>query len=461
MSSVLDSLTKIVGAANIKTDAQSFDFYGKDWLKLFQPDPLAIVFPTSTEKVSEIVKWAIANKTALVPSGGRTGLSGGAYAGKKEVVVSFDRMGKILGFNEDDLTVHVQAGVVTEDLQNYAKERGYQYPVDFAARGSSFIGGNIATNAGGIKVVRYGMTRDWVASLKVVTGTGEILTLNNSLIKNATGYDLRHLFIGSEGILGFVTEAHMKVTKPAAASQVMLLGLDAMDSIMEVFRIFRKKSKLLAFEMLTEEANQLVLEHKKISPLLGTKSPFYVVLEVEADEGTDEHEELMGIFEELLETGKVSDGLLAQNAQQAKDIWAIREDISEACSVYTPYKNDVSVTISKVPEFLKTVDATIKGAYPDLRVIWFGHIGDGNLHINILKPDNLKKPEFIERCQKVDELLFKEIQNFEGSISAEHGLGITKKPFLKYTRSEAEIELMRGIKKVFDPHGIINPGKVL
>lgn len=458
----LSSLEQIISKNQIKGDSASLKNYGKDWLKLFEPNPLGVVFPESAEQVAAIVKWAIDTKTPLVPSGGRTGLSGGAFAGNKELVVSFERMNKILGFNEDDLTVHCQAGVVTEELQNFARDKGYLFPVDFAARGSSCIGGNIATNAGGINVVRYGLMRDWVAALKVVTGTGEILNLNNSLVKNASGFDLRHLFIGSEGTLGFVIEAQMRVTKAPLGKQVLLLGLDAMSSIMEVFRFFRNRTKLLAFEMLTDEASELVLKHKKLSPLLPTKCPFYVVVEVETGgpSGSAEEDELMSIFEELMEIGKITDGLLAQSAQQAREIWSVREDISEACSPHTPYKNDVSVTVSKVPEFLAKVDQTIKASYPDLQVIWFGHIGDGNLHINILKPNDLERAEFIKRCQKVDQLLFAEIQRFGGSISAEHGVGITKKPFLKFTRSESEIELMRGIKKVFDPHGIINPGKI-
>ena len=213
-ATILAALTKILVPKDIATDSDTLSNYGKDWTRVYQPNPLAIVFPRDTDQVQSLVKIANEQGFGLVPSGGRTGLSGGAMSTNQEVVVSFDKMNHIGEFNAVDRSVVCQAGVITEQLQEFAAQQGLFYPVDFASSGSSQIGGNIATNAGGIKVIRYGLTRDWVAGLKVVTGKGDILELNNGLVKNATGYDLRHLFIGSEGTLGFITEATIRLMRP-------------------------------------------------------------------------------------------------------------------------------------------------------------------------------------------------------------------------------------------------------
>lgn len=443
----------------IRTDEESLKVYGKDWTSYFDIKAGAVVFPTSAEQVVSLVQWARKNKVSLIPSGGRTGLSGAACALNGEVVVSFERMNKIKNFNPVDSTVVCEAGVITESLQQFAHEKGMSYPVDFAARGSSHVGGNVATNAGGIKVLRYGMTREWVAGLKVVTGKGEILELGNSLVKNATGYDLRHLFIGSEGTLGFVIEATMRLAPAPPPSTHLMLGVPDLESIMKIFAEFRAHTSLLAFEMFAGNAAEHVVKATGLPQPLETKSPFYLVIEVEKRSGADE-EKILSIFEGGLEKGWIADGAIAQNETQIKNFWRYREDITESLSKYTPYKNDISVTISKVPEFMNDLDAIFKKAYPTWEVVWFGHVGDGNLHISILRPAGMTKEEFVKECRKVDELVFDMIRRHRGSISAEHGVGLTKKPFLSYTRSPAEIEIMRGIKKVLDPDGIINPGKV-
>jgi FAD/FMN-containing dehydrogenase len=219
----IESLKNIIDPSDIRTDDENLKIYGKDWTKHFTPNPSAIVFPRNAEQVKKLVLWARKTKTALVPSGGRTGLSAAAYATNKEIIVSFEKMNKILELDAADQTLRCEAGVVTETIQNYALEKGYYFPVDFASRGSSQIGGNAATNAGGIKVIRYGLIRNWISALEVVTGRGEILKLNNSLVKNATGYDFRHLFIGSEGTLGFITEVTVNLTRPPKSPVVLVL----------------------------------------------------------------------------------------------------------------------------------------------------------------------------------------------------------------------------------------------
>lgn len=456
----VQGLKEFLDPQDFTQSPDDLDNYGRDWTKHYTPDPSAIVFPRTTEQVQSIVKWANENNVALVPSGGRTGLSAAAYATKKEVVVSLERMNKILEFNEFDQTVTCQAGVITEDLQNFVKDKDYYFPVDFASRGSSQIGGNIATNAGGIKVIKYGLIRNWVSGLTVVTGTGEILRLNNSLVKNATGYDLRHLFIGSEGTLGIITEAQIAVTRPPQELSVFLFAVPELEGVMNIYNAFKKDIALEAYEMFTELAMQYVVDQGHVGRPIDTVEPYYILLELQApDEGA--LEKAMQIFEHCMEQGWITDGTVSQNAEQAKNIWRLREDISEATSVKSPYKNDVSVRVSKVPDFLTNLTEIIKTEHPDFEVVWFGHIGDGNLHINILKPDNMASEEFVGKCKSVDEKMFTMIENLQGSVSAEHGVGLTKKPFLHHTRSPEEIAFMKQIKHVFDPNGILNPGKLI
>ncbi|AHZ85373.1 putative FAD-linked oxidoreductase [Bdellovibrio bacteriovorus] len=459
-TTALRDLESILKKDQIKTDEESLKYWGRDWTTYFDIKASAIVFPHSTADVVALVQWARQNKIALIPSGGRTGLSGAAVATNDEVVVSFDQMNKIKEFNSVDQTVVIEPGVVTEALQQFAHSKQLFYPVDFAARGSSQMGGNIATNAGGIKVVRYGLTRDWVVGLTVVTGTGDVLELNNGLVKNATGYDLRHLFIGSEGTLGFITEATIKLAANPPPMNVLVMGVTGLDAVMKIFAEFKTKTPLVAFEMFSDKALRKVLDSTGLSAPLATECPFYVLAEVETRNEQDQ-EHALGVFEKCLEEGWVLDGVISQSEVQAKTFWRYREDISESLAKYSPYKNDIAVAISKVPPFMEDLDQVLSKAYPNWEVVWFGHIGDGNLHINILRPEGMTKEEFVKECRKVDVMVFDAVKKYKGSISAEHGVGLTKKTFLNYTRSEAEIQLMRGIKKVFDPDNIINPGKVI
>lgn len=345
-------LKNILSQEQIKTDSDSLKFYGKDWTTYFDISPSAIAFPQSASEVQELVHWARKHAIGLVPSGGRTGLSGAAVATNGEIVVSFEKMNRILSFNEINGTVLCEAGVITENLQKFASEKGLSYPVDFAARGSSQLGGNIATNAGGIKVVRYGLTRDWITGLKVVTGAGEILDLNKSLVKNATGLDLRHLFIGSEGILGFVIEATVKLAPQPPPLQVMVLGVSGLSDLMQIFAEFRRKTTLVAFEMFSEKALQKVMEKTGLSRPFSSICPFYVLLEIEVRSPQD-HELALEIFETCVEKNLVTDGAISQSNSQAKAFWRLREDISESLAAFSPYKNDVSVSISKVPALCK------------------------------------------------------------------------------------------------------------
>ncbi|MDO4450466.1 MAG: FAD-binding oxidoreductase [Moraxella sp.] len=453
----LEALTTL--GVNIKTDQSDLAFFGKDQTKHFEPNPCLIVFPKTTEQVADIVRLANEHKICLVPSGGRTGLSAGAVASNGEVVVSFDKMNAIGTFYEADRMVEVEAGVVTKALQDFAESRGLYYGVDFASAGSSQIGGNIGTNAGGIKVIRYGMTRNQILGLTVVTGKGDILELNGGMLKNATGYDFRHLFIGAEGTLGFVTKALIKLEKQPVNLTAMVLGVPDFGSVVKLLDKFGKALNLTAFEFFDNVAIDKVISAGHAKEPFESRTPFYVLLEFEAisDEVLDT---AMGVFENCLENGLIVDGVMSQSVGQLADLWKLRESISETISVFTPYKNDVSVLITHLGDFISDIDKIVKDNYPDFEVCWFGHIGDGNLHLNILKPNNLSKDEFFNKCKIVNKYVFETVKKYKGSISAEHGVGMTKKPYLDYTRSPAEIEYMKAVKAVFDPNGIMNRGKI-
>ncbi|MCP3908925.1 MAG: FAD-binding oxidoreductase [Oceanicoccus sp.] len=458
-AAVLDSLQQIVGADKVRQDDEALATFGTDWTKVYQPQPSAIVFPKTIEQVQAIVCLANEHKLALVPSGGRTGLSAGAVAANGEIVVAFDYMNQISDFDPVDRSVICQAGVITEQLQMYAEEQGLFYPVDFASSGSSQIGGNISTNAGGIKVIKYGMTRDWVAGLKVVTGNGDIVDLNRGLMKNNAGYDLRQLFIGAEGTLGFVVEATMRLSRQPSNLTALVLGVPEFSAIMDVLNTFQSEMDLTAFEFFSEKALQKVVAHADLQRPFETEAEFYALLEFE---NTNEETEAlaMSLFERCMEEGWVLDGTMSQSIEQLNTLWRLREDISETISQWTPYKNDISTVISKIPDFLSEVEAVVNKEYPNFEIIWFGHIGDGNVHLNILKPDDLAKEEFFEQCNRVSKWVFEIVEKYQGSVSAEHGVGLTKKAYLPYSRSEIEIALMKQVKQVFDPNGVMNPGKI-
>ncbi len=458
-SKILTALQAIVGESRVFTDAENLQHYGQDWTRFHQPAPCAAVLPGSIDEVQAIVRLAVEHQLALVPSGGRTGLSAGSVAINGELVIALDRMNHIEDFNPVDRTVRCGAGVVTEQLQRFAEEHGLYYPVDFASAGSSQIGGNISTNAGGIKVIRHGMTRDWVAGLKLVTGTGELLDLNRGLIKNNAGYDLRHLVIGAEGTLGIVVEATMQLDRPPGDLAVMVLGVPDMRAVMKVLAAFQGEMPLSAFEFFSELALRKVVAHQDLQRPFETISEYYALLEFEqADEGALDR--AMALFEHCVEQGWVEDGTVSQSVAQAENLWRLREDISETITPWTPYKNDISTIISRVPDFLGEVEAVVNSHYPDFEIIWFGHIGDGNVHLNILKPDALPVDTFREQCAEVSKWVFEIVQRYGGSVSAEHGVGLLKKDYLQYSRSPLEIDIMKQIKLAFDPLGIMNPGKI-
>lgn len=452
----IEALRDLLGAANVLIDQQSLTHFGTDWTRYYTPAPLAIVFPTCIADVQALVIYAAEHSLALVPSGGRTGLSAGAVATDGEVVVCLDKLNTIDAFNPVDGTLRCGAGVTTGEIQSFAEREGLYYPVDFASSGSSQIGGNVATNAGGIKVVRYGMTREWIAGLKVVTGTGELLDLNRGLVKNNAGYDLRHLVIGSEGTLGIVVEVTVRLLNPPAPHSVMLMACPSMPAIIEVLKAARSTLTLNAFEFFSDKALDKVCEATGWQRPVQVESPFYALLEFEQSDA----DAAQNLYAAVASQHWASDAVISQSIGQAQQLWAFRERISEIISHWVPYKSDISSVISKLPDMLAAIDEIVGRAYPEFEIVWFGHIGDGNVHLNVLKPEALDIQTFSERCGEVNTWVSEVVREYGGSVSAEHGIGLLKKSVLPYSVSPAELAIMRGIKASFDPHGIMNPGKI-
>lgn len=454
---MIEHLRQIFPAERIKTAPEDLAAWGRDWTRVRRAVPSAVVLPQTVDEVAALTRLANRIGCGLVPSGGRTGLSGGAVAANGEVVVSFDRMAGILDFNATDRVVRCQAGVVTQALQEFAVRQGLYYPVDFASAGSSQIGGNVATNAGGIRVIRYGLTRDWIIGLKVVTGTGEVLELNRALVKNATGYDLRHLFVGSEGTLGFVVEADVRLTDAPPPSRVMVLGLRELGDALKLLDRFRAAVVLSAFECFSDLALTKVCARTGARRPLAKRCGCYALLEFDAEGETA----ALAAFADAVAAGEAADGVLSQSEAQARALWTLREGITDAIAPHTPYKNDLAVRVSAMPEFLAAVDRLVAERFPDLEVCWFGHIGDGNLHLNILQPPELAADAFRDRCDAVNPALFDIVRAHGGSISAEHGIGLAKRDFLGFSRTDAEIAILRAVKAALDPNGVMNPGKLL
>ena len=456
-SDLIRDLKKTLNCS-ITNEKTTLESYGTDWTREFIPNPLAVIFPESVEDIRNIVIFANSHKLPLVPSGGRTGLSGGAVASEKELVVSLDKMNKIVEFNETDRLLTVQAGVTTQEIQEFAEENNLFYPIDLSSKGSSQIGGNIATNAGGLHVIRYGLTRNWVKGLTVVTGNSDVIELNKGLTKNATGYDLKDLFIGSEGTLGIICEVTLELTDKPRDSVNLLLSVSDISRSGEILSLFRNSFTLNAFEFFSDSAV------KHINTISKTKFPlkdstYYFLINIECS-SEDELLKAESIYNELSTQSIINEGIISQNIKQYNELWSFRENITESISVFLTYKNDISVRTSQIPLFINDIEQILNNEYPDFDTILFGHIGDGNIHISILKPHDFNKSEFLDICKEVNNHLYGIVAKYEGSISAEHGVGLIKRPYLMYTRTAKEIELMKNIKAVFDPNNILNPGKI-
>jgi FAD/FMN-containing dehydrogenase len=433
--------------------------YGRDWTRVVEPAPCAVALPRTTDEVASLVKICGAHGVAMVPSGGRTGLAGGALAPCGELVISLSRMRALHAVDTVGATVRVQAGAVTQAVHEHGAPLGLTWPIDFASKGSSTVGGNIATNAGGVKVIRWGLTRQWVLGLQVVLASGAVLELNGALEKNNTGLDLRQLFIGSEGTLGIVTEATLKLAAVPRRLQVLLLAVEDLAGVLRLFRETRAASFVLsAYEMFTAPCLERVLSHRKLRAPLASPASHYVLIELEGD---DESGALEPWIAGLFENGVVRDGVLAQSATEARDLWALRESISESLSATGfPHKNDIALPIAALEAFCAELGDVFARRYPAWEICLFGHVGDGNLHVNVMKPAGADKASFLAKTKEADRDLFDLVRKYHGSISAEHGVGLLKKPWLAWSRSPEEIAVMRAVKGALDPQNLLNPGKI-
>jgi FAD/FMN-containing dehydrogenase len=467
LAPLLARLSAIVGPAHVLTAPDETRSYAVDWRKRYSGRPLAVVRPATTAEVAAVVELCAETRTAVVPQGGNTGLCGGATpdASGSQVVVSLSRVNRIRALDPVNNTVTAEAGCVLANLQRAADEADRLFPLSLAAEGSCEIGGNLSTNAGGVQVLRYGNARDLVLGLEVVLPSGEVWDGLRGLRKDNTGYDLKQLFIGAEGTLGIITAAVLKLfPKPRAqATAVAALGTprDALRLLEHVQA--HCGDRLTAFELLSAICVALVRKHFNVPAPFETAYPQYVLLELsDTQAGGGVAALTESTLGEAIEAGIALDAVIAASGAQAKQLWALRENISEAQAAEGPnIKHDISIPISRIGEFIDATEARVAAAFPGARMVTFGHVGDGNLHYNVAHPEGGDEAAFLARTAEVNRIVHDSVAAFGGSISAEHGLGQYKREEILRYKSPVEMELMRRIKRTLDPLGIMNPGKVL
>lgn len=374
-------LIEIVGEDAVLTDPSVLQTYGKDLTRL-PALPMAIVFPQKEQQVVGLVQLANECLLPLVPSGGRTGYSGGAVARIDEVVVSFERMNQIVSFNKEDRQLTCQAGITVKTIQELAREHGLFYPVDYAAIDLAQIGGTVSTNAGGINVIHYGSTRRWIAGLKVVTGKGDLLTLNAGLLKSTAGYDFRHLFIGAEGTLGLITEVIVQLTSPPNPSRTAFLTVPNQQNFIKILTLLRRALIITSFEFFDHASMQSVCQANHLISPFKKDAPFYVLFNYEASDIKDA--EANEKLQECAKSNLISEYLWSQNDIDVTNFWRFRIGISRSLQVQCPYKYDISVLPSRISSLMEALDHFFSSSYPHLKTVSWGHVGDGNIHLNVL-----------------------------------------------------------------------------
>jgi FAD/FMN-containing dehydrogenase len=431
--------------------------YGRDWTEAFPPRASILCRPRTTDEVSRLMKLCAEHRLPVVPSGGRTGLACGALATCGELILSLDRMRGMEPVDSLGRTVRVQAGAEIESVRRHCAEAGLLWPIDLHATGGQ-IGGIIATNAGGMRVVRYGLARHWVLGLTVVLANGDVLELNGALEKHNAGVDLRQLFIGSEGILGIITEATLKLTRRPRTVDVVLLAIPSFAAVLEVFERARNASfTVMAFESFTDRCLAHVMRHHQLQPAFDVPCNHYALLEVSRGEDS-----IDGWLESLLESGLVSAARVAQNSQQAEEFWTYRTGIDVSLSdAGFIHRHNVALPLLRLGAFYAELEALHASSYSDWELCLFAHVGEGTLQVRIIKPDAQEKRTFLARCNAFDATMFDLVLAHQGGLSAEHGIGLLRKALLVQGRGAAEIALMRTLKRAMDPLGILNPGKVL
>ncbi|KAJ1913723.1 D-lactate ferricytochrome c oxidoreductase [Mycoemilia scoparia] len=459
-------------------EAKELDGYNTDWLGKYKGRSQVVLRPKSTQQVSKILKYCNDQKIAVVPQGGNTGLVGGGVPVFDEVIVSLGSMNNIRDFNETSGILVCDSGCILEELDKFAAGHGFSMPLDLGAKGSCHIGGNVSTNAGGIRFIRYGSLHGSVLGLEVVLPDGTIVDNLGTLPKDSTGYDLKQLFIGAEGTLGIVTGVSI-VTPPRPNSvNVAVLGVSSYDAVQKAFRKVRRDlaEVLSAFEFWDTRCMQIVLDHNNLRSPLEEEHPFYILIETSGSKKDHDDEKLAECLESLLENEIIDDGALAQDETQVSKMWSMREGIPESLGKWGPtYKYDISIPIGVlydiVPEMANRLEQaglyskdpkTYESASKDdpnvvvKGVLGYGHIGDGNLHLNVVANRFDKKVTDV-----LEPYVYEWVASHKGSISAEHGLGLMKAPHLHYSKSKVIVDWMVRIKNAFDPNGIMNPYKFL
>ena len=442
----------IVGAANVLTAPADTKPYFTDWRRQYSAPGECVVRPASTLEVSKVVALCAAEGIAVVPQGGNTGLVGGSVptGARREIVLALGRMSRIRALDALNDTVTVEAGCVLAALQDAADQAGRLFPLSLAAEGSCQIGGNLSTNAGGVNVLRYGNAREQVLGLEVVLPDGRIWDGLRGLRKDNTGYDLKQLFLGAEGTLGVITAAVLRLYPKPAASATAWIAVQSPRDAVELLAALRERlgERISAFELVSRACLEAVLRHARdLKDPLPAPHPWYVLAQLADSGATAELEE------RAAEALGGREAVLAQSGEQARSLWRIRETIPEA--QFANVKHDISLPISRIPDFVERAGRALREAFPGTEIYCFGHVGDGNLHYNV-GPQRL-----LEERASVSRVVYDEVERLRGSISAEHGLGQLKREEIRAHKPALELELMCRLKSALDPHGLMNPGKVL
>jgi len=465
--SLIAQLVNIVGTDNVITSATDMAPHLTDWRGRYHGAACCVVRPATTDEVAAIVRVCAKAGVVMVPQGGNTSHCGASIPdiSGEAVLISLSRLNRIRVVDPANNTITVEAGCVLQTVQDAALKAGRLFPLSLAAEGSCQIGGNLSTNAGGVQVLRYGNTRELTLGLEVVLPSGEVWSGLRGLRKDNTGYDLKHLFIGAEGTLGIITAAVLKLFPVPQATATAWLAIESPQAAVRLLSELQSafSATLTACELVSNVSLGLVLKNIPGAQAPLSESPWYLLVELS---GSGEEGALGAALENFLgkalESGAISDGVLAQSSEQAKRLWALRENISEAQKIEGfSIKHDISVPISRIGEFVERADAALKQAFPGIRIVTFGHVGDGNLHYNQSKPEAGENAAFIAAQSRVNEIVHDIVHQLGGSISAEHGIGQLKRDELLRYKSPLEMELMRSIKRTLDPQGLMNPGKVL
>ncbi len=465
---LLDELRAAVGAAHVLVPPEDLSAYERDWRKRWNGRARAVVRPASTAEVAAVVRACARHATSVVPQGGNTGLVGGGVPGTggDQVVLSTRRLAAVREIDAANLTMTVEAGCVLQQVQEAAAARGLLFPLSLAAEGSCTIGGNLATNAGGTQVLRFGNARDLCLGLEVVTPQGEIWDGLSGLRKDNTGYDLRGLFVGSEGTLGIITAATLKVFPQPAAVTTALAACDSLEACAGLLALARARldAGLTGFEVMNAFSLELVSRHFPTLPRPLPGAVWTVLLEQSDPEGeATARKRFEALLEAALEAGHVRDAVVAESLAQSKTLWHLRESIPLAqAEEGLNIKHDIALPVSSIPEFCRRTDAALDAHIPGVRLVNFGHLGDGNLHYNVQAPAGGDARAFLRDHEpKVNEIVYDAVQAFGGSISAEHGVGQLKREELQHRKPAAALQMMRSIKLALDPQGLMNPGRVV